>query len=58
MLIFYHLTLQQMYIITRANFPLGLFAKILKTFLPPFILAILPAHPNLLDLITLTTLGE
>ena len=39
-------------------FPEDLTVKILKALLPYFILAKLPAHFNLLDLITLTILGE
>ena len=39
-------------------FPVGLPVKILKALLPSSILATCPAHLNLLDLITLTILGE
>ena len=39
-------------------FPVGLPFKIPKALLPSSILAKLPAHLNLLDLITLTVLGE
>ena len=42
----------------KGLFPVGLPVKILKALLPSSILATCPAHPNLLDLITLTTLGE
>ena len=38
-------------------FPVGLPAKILKELLHSSILAICPAHPNLIDLITLSLLG-
>ena len=38
--------------------PVGLPVKILKALLPSSILATCPAHLNLLDLITLTILGE
>ena len=38
--------------------PLGLPVKILKALLDSSILAICPAHLNLLDFITLTILGE
>ena len=38
--------------------PVGLPVKILKALLPSSILATCPAHLNLLDLITLTMLGE
>ena len=38
--------------------PGGLPIKILKVLQPSSILATRPAHPNLLDLITLTILGE
>ena len=41
----------------RGFFPIVLPVKILKTLLPYSILAILPAHLNLLDLITTTILG-
>ena len=40
------------------TFPVGLPVKILKAFLPSSILATCSAHLNLLDLITLTILGE
>ena len=39
-------------------FPVGLPVEILKAFLPSSIQATCPAHLNLLDLITLTILGE
>ena len=39
-------------------FPVGLPVKILKALLPSSILATCPVHLNLLDLITLTILGE
>ena len=39
-------------------FPVGLAVKILKALLPSSILAIYPDHLNLLDLITLSILGE
>ena len=39
-------------------FPVGLPVKILKALLPFSILATCPAHLNLLDLFTLTILGE
>ena len=39
-------------------FPVGLPVKILKAFLPSSILATCHAYLNLLDLITLTILGE
>ena len=47
----------------RLGLPNGLFpvdvpVKILKTLLPSSLLATCPAHLNLLDLITLTILGE
>ena len=42
----------------KGLFPVGLPVKILKAFLPSSILATCPAHLNLLDLITLTILGE
>jgi hypothetical protein len=42
----------------KGTFPAGLPIKILKALLPYFILATCPAHLNLLDLITLTILGE
>ena len=42
----------------RDIFPAGLPVKILKAVLPSSILATCPAHLNLLDLITLTILGE
>ena len=42
----------------KGSFPVGLPVKILKALLPSSILATWPAHLNLLDLITLTILGE
>ena len=42
----------------KGLFPVGLPVKILKAFLPSSIMATCPAHLNLLDLITLTILGE
>ena len=42
----------------KGLFPVGLPVKILKALLPSYILATCPAHLNLLDLITLTILGE
>ena len=42
----------------KGLFPVGSSVKILKALLPFSILAIRPAHLNLLDLITLTILGE
>ena len=42
----------------KGIFPVGVSDKILKALLPPFILATWSAHLNLLDLITLTILGE
>ena len=42
----------------KGLFPVGLPFKILKALLPSSILATCPAHLNLLDLITLTILGE
>jgi hypothetical protein len=42
----------------KGFFPVGLPVKILKALLPSSILAVCPAHINLLDLITLTILGE
>ena len=42
----------------KGLFPVGLPVKILKTLLPSSIMATCPAHLNLLDLITLTILGE
>ena len=42
----------------KCLFPVGLPVKMLKALLPSSILAICPAHLNLLDLITLTILGE
>ena len=45
-------------VLPKGPFPVGLLVKILKTLLPSSILATCPAHINLLDLITLTILGE
>ena len=42
----------------KGIFPVGLPVKILKAFLPSSIMATCLAHLNLLDLITLTMLGE
>ena len=42
----------------KGLFPVGLPVKILKALLPSSILTTFPAHLNLLDLITLTILGE
>ena len=42
----------------KGPFPVGLPVTILKPLLPSSILATCPAHLNLLDLITLTILGE
>ena len=42
----------------KGLFPVGLPVNILKALLPSSILATCPAHLNLLDLITLTILGE
>ena len=42
----------------KGLFPVGLLVKILKAPLPSSILATCLAHPNLLDVITLTMLGE
>ena len=42
----------------KGLFPVGLPVKILKALLPTSILAICPAHVNLLDYISLTILGE
>ena len=42
----------------KGLFPVCLPVKILKALLPSSILATCPAHLNLLDLITLTILGE
>ena len=42
----------------KGLFPVGLPVKILKVLLLSSILATCPAHHNLLDLITLTILGE
>ena len=42
----------------KGIFPAGVPVKILKAVLPSSILATCPAHLNLLDLITLTTLDE
>ena len=42
----------------KGFFSVGLPVKILKALLPSSILATCPAHLNLLDLITLTILGE
>ena len=42
----------------KGLFPVGLPVKILKALLPSSILATYPAHLNLIDLITLTILGE
>ena len=42
----------------KGLFPVGLSVKILKTLLPSSILATCSSHLNLLDLITLTILGE
>ena len=44
--------------VPKGLFPVGLPVKILKALLPSHILATCPAHLNLLDLITLTLLGE
>ena len=43
---------------SRDLFPVGLLVNILKVLLPSSILATCPAHLNLLDLITLTIVGE
>ena len=45
-------------VLPKGLFPVGLPIKILKALLPSSILATCPAHLNLLDLITLSTLGE
>ena len=42
----------------KGLFPVGLLVEILKAFLPSSVLSTWYAHLNLLDLITLTTLGE
>ena len=42
----------------KGLFPVGLPVKILKTLLPSSILATCPVHLNLVDLTTLTMLGE
>jgi hypothetical protein len=42
----------------KGLFPVGASVKILKALLPSSILATCPAHFNLLDLFTLTILGE
>ena len=42
----------------KGLFPVGLPVKIFKALLPSSILVTCPAHLNLLDLITLTILGE
>ena len=42
----------------QSLFPVGLPVNILKALLPPSILATCPAHLNLLNLITLTILGN
>ena len=42
----------------KGLFPVGVPVKILKELLSSSILAIWPAHPSFLDLITLTILGE
>ena len=42
----------------KGQFSVGLPVKILKALLPSSILATSPAHLNLLDLMTLTVLGE
>ena len=42
----------------KCLFPVGLPVKVLKALLPSSILATCPTHLNLLDLITLTILGE
>ena len=42
----------------KGLFPVGLHVKIFKALLPSPIMATCPAHLNLLDLITLTILGE
>jgi hypothetical protein len=42
----------------KGLFPVGLTVKILKALLHTSILATYPVHLNLLDLITLTILGE
>ena len=44
--------------LSQVLFPVGLPVKILKTLLNSSILATCPVHLNLLDLITLTILGE
>ena len=45
-------------VLPEGLFPVGLPVKILKALLPTSILATCPAHLNLLDLVTLTMLGE
>ena len=45
-------------VLPKDLFPVDLPVKILKALLPSSILATCPAHLNLLDLITLTILGE
>ena len=42
----------------RLGLPVGLHIKILKALLSSSIMAMCPVHLNLLDLITLSTLGE
>ena len=42
----------------KGLFPVGLPVKILKALLPSSILATCPAYLNVLDVITLTILGE
>ena len=44
--------------LSKGLFPVGLPVKILKELIPSSILASCPAHLNLLNLITLTILGE
>ena len=44
--------------LSKGLFPVGLPVNILKAVLPSSILATCPAHLSLLDLITLTILGE
>ena len=43
---------------SKGLFPINLPVKILREFLHPFIMATWPAYLNLLDLITLSILGE
>ena len=56
--VYSNIVLPSMPSLPKVLFPVGLPIKILKANLPSSILATCPAHLNLLDLITLTILGE